>query len=80
VIGTIVKILTAIVVVAIVAALLSKKANTQSVISSGGSFFNWLVKTVVSPITSQSAPTVGGTGISTLSGLSSFGSLTNSME
>jgi hypothetical protein len=67
-IGTVVKILTAIVVVAIVAALLSKKSQTTSVISSAGSFFDWLVKTIVSPITGGS----GTTGISTLSGLGSL--------
>lgn len=50
-IDTLIKMLTAIVVVAIIAVLLSKKSTTAQALSSAGSAFNAIVKQVVSPIT-----------------------------
>lgn len=62
-IDPIVKVIAAIIVVAIVAAVLSKKSQSTNVIKSAGSTFDWLIKTIVSPITA------GTNGISALGGL-----------
>jgi hypothetical protein len=54
-----VKIITAIIVVAIIAALVSKRSSSVSVIQSGSTAFASLLKTILSPIQSVSVATTG---------------------
>lgn len=54
-------ILTAVIGVAIVAVIFSKKANTSGVIQAAGSAFSGILGVAVSPITGASAPSPGPT-------------------
>lgn len=70
-ISSVVTVLTAIVGVAIIAVLVSQKANTAGVIQAGGSAFSGALGTALSPVTGSSSFgsfTGGGAGLS-LSGL-----------
>lgn len=54
-IASVVTVATAIVGLAIIAVLVSKQANTSSVITSGGSAFSQAISAAVSPITGGSS-------------------------
>ena len=64
-----VAILTAIIGVAIIAVLVSKQAQTASVLTAGGTAFGSILKAAVSPVTSSSGL---GSGLSTI-GNGAFG-------
>jgi uncharacterized membrane protein YbjE (DUF340 family) len=67
-ISGVVTVLTAIIGVAIIAVLVSQKANTAGVLSAGGSAFSGALATAVGPITGYT-PSSGGS-----LGLNQFGS------
>jgi hypothetical protein len=62
-ITSVVTVLTAIIGVAIIATLVSKNANTSSVIQAGGSAFSSALGTALSPVTGSSF-TGGGASLS----------------
>ena len=67
-ISSVVTVLTAIVGVAIIAVLVSKKANTSGVISAGGNAFSQALGTAVGPITGYT-PQSSGMGFGGVSDL-----------
>ena len=59
---SIVTVLTAIIGVAIIAVLVSQKANTSQVINAGGSAFSGALATAIGPITGYTPSTGSGLG------------------
>jgi hypothetical protein len=62
-IRSVVTVLTAIIGVAIIAVLVSQKANTSGVIQAGGSAFSGALATAVGPITGYTPSSSSGLGI-----------------
>lgn len=64
IVGSVVTVIVAIIGVAIIAALVSKNANTSGVLSAGGSAFSGILKSALAPISgsafSASVPSYGG--------------------